>query len=419
MQNKNTKKLWLFLLLIVASVFIFQNTPTSWAIYDTGCEKYSGSEYQDCLRKKRETAEAMIKIKRQQEITLNNQLQVIDLEQAKNEEDLDATHENLQTLGEQIAELQKNIQEKEDQIKYQTSVLNNLMRSYYENDQQGILEIVLLQQSLSNILNQLDYMGQTSLKVSDVLSEIKDIKEGLKSNQNELQTKKDESEQLKSDLEQKYLNLQYTESKKQTLLVQTQEEKEKYKQLLDDIEKEIYDLESNKSVDYSDLPPAKGGYFDYPVSSPVITQGYGCLQTAFARESYPPCNNRKGGFHNGLDFGSASGSSIFSVRDGKVVASGTCYINGRWYAYGRWIAIDHGDGLVTLYGHLSAKYVSKGDKVDEGEKIGKMGSTGYSTGTHLHFSVFDKKSFETTESKYVKGLMIPTGASISPKRYLK
>lgn len=412
MQNKNKKYFWLLILLIAISVFAFRKTSVSQAVSDIGCEKYSGSEYNECLRKKRETAEAMIKIKRQQEVTLNNQLQVINLEQAKNEKDLDTAHENLQTLGEQITELQKSIQEKESQIKYQTSVLTNLMQSYYENDQQGILDIVLLQQSLSDILGQLDYTGQTSLKVADVLGEIRDTKETLENNQNELQTKKDESEQLKESLEQKYLNLQYTEDKKQTLLVQTQEEKEKYEKLLDDIENEIYNLEASKSVDYDKIPAAKRGYLEYPVSTPVITQGYG--MTSFAK------SGAYGGKpHNGIDFGRNSGSTIFAARDGKIIASGTCYVNGKWYSYGRWIAIDHGDGLVTLYGHLSAKYVSKGDKVKTGEKIGKMGSTGYSTGTHLHFSVFYSESFEIVESSIVNDLMIPTGASISPKRYLK
>jgi len=189
----------------------------------------------------------------------------------------------------------------------------------------------------------------------------------------------------------------------------------KEKQWSKDFENEIYELEVNKTVDYSNVPAAKGGYFNYPVSNPSISQNYGCLQDSFARRSYPACNSGKGGFHNGLDFNKNSGTTIFSARSGTVIGSGN---NGR-YAYGQWLAIDHGDGLVTLYGHLSSKSVSKGSKVKAGEKIGVMGTTGYSTGTHLHFSVFDKKSFETVESKHVSGLMIPAGGSLSPKRYLK
>ncbi|MCK9379031.1 MAG: M23 family metallopeptidase [Candidatus Moranbacteria bacterium] len=129
--------------------------------------------------------------------------------------------------------------------------------------------------------------------------------------------------------------------------------------------------------------------------------------------SYAKAGAYGGKPHNGIDFG-ISYASIFTAEDGKVIGSGD---NGK-YAYGKWIAIDHGDGLVTLYGHLSKKDVSKGDKVKKGEKIGTSGNTGNSTGPHLHFSVFDKDTFETTESKIVDGLYIPTGASVNPMRYL-
>jgi murein DD-endopeptidase MepM/ murein hydrolase activator NlpD len=88
------------------------------------------------------------------------------------------------------------------------------------------------------------------------------------------------------------------------------------------------------------------------------------------------------------------------------------------YAYGRWIAIDHNNGIVTLYGHLSAVQVTKGEKVDKGDKIGSMGSTGYSTGNHLHFTVFSSDSYDVVPSATVKGLNIPIGATVDPRVYL-
>jgi murein DD-endopeptidase MepM/ murein hydrolase activator NlpD len=401
MQYKDKIYFWIFLLLITVGFFNLKYF-ISQAALDSSCD---GLTVEECS-KKAKTYEAIIKIKKQQANTIQSQLSIIDMEQSRNQNDLSKAHDSLQTLEQQIANLQKDIQEKEYLIKYQEAVLSNLMQSYYENDQQGILNIVLMEKNFSEIFKQLDYTEQTSVKISDVLGEIRTVKADLEKNQSDLQAKKDESEQLKEGLEQKNLSLQSTENKKQTLLTQTQEEKAQYEKLLNSIEDEIYDLESGKSVDYSNIPAAKGGYFDYPVSNPRITQGYG--MTSYAR-----AGAYGGKPHNGIDFG-VSYTSVYAVKEGRVIGSGD---NGR-YAYGKWIAIDHGDGLVTLYGHFSKKSVNKGDTVKKGEKIGVSGNTGNSTGPHLHFSVFDK-SFRTVESKYVNGLMIPTGASVNPNRYLK
>lgn len=85
--------------------------------------------------------------------------------------------------------------------------------------------------------------------------------------------------------------------------------------------------------------------------------------------------------HSGVDFGANSGENIYSVLGGKVVRSD--------YAsdYGHYVMIDHGDGLCTLYAHCSERLVSVGDTVKQGDVIALVGSTGASTGPHLHFEV--------------------------------
>ena len=86
-------------------------------------------------------------------------------------------------------------------------------------------------------------------------------------------------------------------------------------------------------------------------------------------------------FHNGIDIGAPSGSSILAAYDGEVVSAAYDSVMGNY------VMINHGSGLYTIYMHASALYVSSGQKVSRGEQIAAVGSTGRSTGPHLHFTV--------------------------------
>ena len=99
------------------------------------------------------------------------------------------------------------------------------------------------------------------------------------------------------------------------------------------------------------------------------------------------------------------------AKKGIVVAS-----ENSPYAYGKWIAIEHDNGLITMYAHLSVKAVSVGQTIDGGEVVGYMGSTGYSTGSHLHFVVYAPQTFTTKPSKLAG--ILPIGATLNPFNYL-
>jgi len=88
--------------------------------------------------------------------------------------------------------------------------------------------------------------------------------------------------------------------------------------------------------------------------------------------------------HNGIDIAAPLGTPIFAAADGVVLISKGSGWNG---GYGEMIVIKHANGTQTLYGHLSATLVGAGERVTKGQQIGKMGSTGRSTGVHLHFEV--------------------------------
>ena len=96
-----------------------------------------------------------------------------------------------------------------------------------------------------------------------------------------------------------------------------------------------------------------------------------------------PVTGEKGKFHAGLDIGMPAGTPISAVKEGVVTAA-NYYTTG----YGYHVIIDHGGGYQTLYGHCSTLLVNVGDKVTKGQVIAKVGSTGKSTGPHLHINVY-------------------------------
>jgi murein DD-endopeptidase MepM/ murein hydrolase activator NlpD len=143
--------------------------------------------------------------------------------------------------------------------------------------------------------------------------------------------------------------------------------------------------------------------FQWPLKKFVITQEYGC--TSFAR-----CGNPKGAYggkpHNGIDISSRPDQSGFldlrmrAVMAGKVIMVAPESLSGGW---GNAVVISHPNGLFTLYGHLSRAIVKEGQKVKKGQLIGFEGSTGFSTGRHLHFSVYMEITIYRTKWYYGPG----------------
>ncbi len=124
----------------------------------------------------------------------------------------------------------------------------------------------------------------------------------------------------------------------------------------------------------SSTPPASGESFKFPLQyCTMLTSPYGY-------RVHPITGNYS--FHNGVDLAAGSGTPIYATKSGKVT---TATYN---YAYGYYVVVNHLDGYSSLYGHMTHYIVSEGDYVQRGQVIGYVGSTGYSTGPHLHFTIY-------------------------------
>lgn len=357
--------------------------------------------YQKNLEEKKAEANTLInKI-----YTLDNQIGKLDTEIGTVETKIEETKLIIEKLTLEINTKQSEL----EVLKKRIAVILRMIQDY---DEIGLFETVLTVKSFSEIFTAAEANQTLQEEMQKKLEGLKILKTTLEEKKAEFDSKETDLEDLKDDLSYKKIIVGKERQTKKEVLNVTKGQEKQFNKLLqqteaeqEQIQKDIEAIESKKRslIDPAKVPGVKKGLFSWPAEG-VITQGYGSTSiTGFKNPVYS--------FHNGIDIAASTGTPIKSPYDGKVVASGT---NGK-YAYGNWIAIDHQNGLTTLYGHLSAKKVAVGNVVKKGQVIGYMGSTGFSTGPHLHFTVYASNTFSTTSKWY--GLL-PSGGSLNPMNYL-
>lgn len=413
-QNKNYRKSLFLAVFLCVSVFAVSSASAVESINDL-TNKY------DAKGAEIKAVNQIIDLKERQATLLEGQIVGLETQADKLQREIDVNKEKVNNLGNSIQSLAVRINEKETVITLQKKMLSELIRSSYNDSLTGVIvPIIFSSTEVLDYFRQKDASTETGDRLGDMLDSIKTLHESMVGERISLEEKKKEVDVLHIQLSEQDSYLEGVKSSKQSLLVKTTVEQKKYISLVktleeerQEIEDEINSLQSGEvaSLSDADMPSFKKGLLIYPLKKFAVSQGYG--MTAYAKKGA-----YGGGPHNGIDLSIPSGTPIYAPMAGKVVGVGSMYKNGRWYGYGRWIAIDHGNGMVTLYGHLSSQSVKKGVTVKVGEKIGAVGSTGYSTGSHLHFSVFSAKSYKVVPSSKVKGVYIPYGAHINPMKYL-
>jgi len=142
---------------------------------------------------------------------------------------------------------------------------------------------------------------------------------------------------------------------------------------------ELIDEKSHHNQDISGLQQTEEKLKKYIITIPTLWPASGRVSSSFGQREDPFNNSER--FHSGIDIAADYGSAINAAAEGTVITSGTLP------GYGKAVIVSHGNGLTTLYGHISSAVAKEGQKVKKGELIARVGSTGRSTGPHLHFEV--------------------------------
>ena len=299
------------------------------------------------------------------------------------DKDINDTETEIGQLEAQIEQTEKDVASKEEELKkaeadfeYYKGLFLSRARVMYENSEVKYLEILFGAKNFSDLLSKIEMISQLMEYDRAILSNLNNTKIGIENAKRELENILVRQEVTLVSLEERKSSLSKALSEKQALLDEAAKDLEKYKSIYEAAEAaEAALYNSNKNAFQSGANPVKytGGKFNWPVpGSQRITSYYG-------NRIHPVYKTQK--FHSGIDIGAGYGLDIVASADGVVTLATT---NG---GYGKCIVINHGSGLTTLYGHCSTLLVSKGDTVKRGQVIGKVGSTGVSTGPHLHYEV--------------------------------
>lgn len=327
--------------------------------------------------------------------SLKNTIKKLDLTRQKLLTDIKVTESKISNTNLEIEQLSLDIGNKEEKIIQNKSVIAAGLKKLHEMDLHSIIQNLLSQDTLSDLWNEAEALKSVQTKLSEQINELKLIKEDLEINKDEAEEAKRSLVSLKSELgDQKKINDQNT-AEKNKLLKDTQNKESNYSAMLkttiakkEAFEKELRDYESQLKfiLDPSKLPKSGSSALSWPLSKIIITQFFGSGPAA--KKLYVS------GSHNGVDFGIPLGTQVKSMAGGVVVGTGNTDLACPKASYGQWVLVKHNNGLTSLYAHLSLIKVGAGEAVASGELLGYSGSTGYSTGPHLHISVFASTAVE-------------------------
>lgn len=358
---------------IVATIIVLLSIIQSYFVYGTNLSE---------LKDKKEELQEQIESTNAEAEQVNIELTEL-LEQIY---ELEAKISNYET---QIAELDLNLTDVQKEVSATTKELEIIQTDYdkqkkalesrlvalYEAGQTTYLDVLLNSNSLSDFISNYFLISEITSYDNDLLDNIERQKNRIVTIKEELENKEENLKTIKKEKEKTAIALSNAKLVKDIYAQKLSAEEIALKAKIDELEGELDEVESEMLYLATGSLGENyvGGVLAWPVPSSTI------ITSPFGMRFHPILKINR--MHNGIDIGAPTGKDIIATNDGVVIKAG--YVG----SYGNLVMIDHGGGVVTAYGHGSEILVETGQTVSRGEAVMLIGSTGLSTGPHLHFEV--------------------------------
>lgn len=356
--------------------------------------------------------------------TLQNAIKTLNINQKIISTEIKKTATNIQKTNLTIDNLGVDIISIENKIQSNMEAVSKTIKELRERDGESLIESFLINKSMAQIFDQYESINQFQEKIRNKTKELTLYKDELSNKKMASVEEKNKLVSLKSELGDQNKVLQTNKKEKNNLLAVTKNKETEYKKILTErqvekerFEKELFDFESQlkRAIDPNSFPSGRKGILSWPLDNIFVTQTFG--KTFDSKRLYVS------GAHNGVDFRASRGTPVKAVLNGIVEGLGNTDEQRGCYSYGKWILIKHPNGLTSLYAHLDLIRVSTGQTVEIGEIIGYSGQTGYSTGPHLHLTLYASQGVEIqrySSSINCKNVSIPVAdvrAYLDPMLY--
>lgn len=291
-----------------------------------------------------------------------------------------------------LAETSKQKAEAEERVASRKSLLQSRVRLMYMNGSVSYLDVLLSSTSFSDFIDRFQNLKTIVGKDTEILHANELDKEAITKKEAEINTQLAQLKDMHSQKAAVYATLQKNLKQKEVTIAGLTKEEQRQENISEEAEAAVEKLVKDKQALYAKLAEekrkeeakkkgttasAKATYAGGKLQWPLTING--TISSEFGYRIDPIKKVNK--LHKGMDIAAPKGTPVLAADEGTVILAS--WVSG----YGNAVVIDHNNGLVTWYGHMSAISVSEGDTVKRGGKVGEVGSTGDSTGNHLHFEV--------------------------------
>jgi murein DD-endopeptidase MepM/ murein hydrolase activator NlpD len=333
-----------------------------------------------------------------QAVTLESTLKSIETNQKQLQSRINLTNRSINQTNQTITKNEIRISQLSQGINTNSAAVEELFRVSHQSTNRNFLELLLSNDSVSSFMNDMASVSKIQSRLKNTVVVMIDIKDELEQAQQDLALENEKLKKLKGDLSDQERIIAIQRQDQSDLVKQTKNQESEFRSLIADrqakkdaLDAEIRSFESQIefNLDPTVLPKPGSQVLAWPLADVFVTQRFG--RTVAAQRLYVS------GSHSGTDFRAAVGTPVYAVADGIIEGVGDTDLTCPRASFGKWVFIRHYNGLATAYGHLSLIKAVEGTRVQKGELIGYSGNTGYSTGPHLHLTVYASNGVNGSE----------------------